>query len=320
MPEKGLVGLPNLGNTCYLNSITQCLMHTIPLVKYLALDTYKEDLQETHKHSNVVKVLSALAYNMWVENPKQDNVNKLMMTYKSILSGVSEIFRGFNQEDSSEAMGHILDALHESLKYPVKIEISGVPRTRYQKIQYNSIKSWEEYVQKNYSAVIDIFAGQFHITTIRNPKLEVSHSFQPFHHLMLQIPSNATTLYNCLDSFTEQENIENKLLKKNMIYRLPKILVIQLSRFTNDLRKINKLIDYPKLLDMTKYTSSTNVEKRYELYAVCNHFGSMGGGHYTASARVNGKWYNFNDSTVTPITEVVTPAGYILFYRRVDLL
>jgi ubiquitin C-terminal hydrolase len=319
MPEKGLIGLPNLGNTCYLNSITQCLMHTIPLVKYLALDTYKEDLQGEHKHANVPKVLSALAYNIWMENPNQESVNKLMMTYKTVLSGVSDIFKGFDQEDSSEAMGHILDALHESMKYQVKIEISGTPKTRHQKIQYNSIKSWEEYVQKNYSAIIDIFAGQFHMTTIRNPKLEVSHSFQPFHHLMLQIPSKATSLYECLDSFTEQENIEGKMLQKTMIYRLPKILVIQLSRFTNEMRKISKLIDYPKILDMTKYTSSLNVEKRYELYAVCNHFGSMGGGHYTASARVNGKWYNFNDSNVSPVNEVVTPAGYILFYRRQDL-
>lgn len=319
MPEKGLIGLPNLGNTCYLNSITQCLMHTIPLVKYLALDTYKEDLQESHKDSNVVKVLSALAYNMWVDNPNQDNVNKLMMSYKRVLGDVSEIFEGFDQEDSSEAMGYILDALHESLKYPVKIEISGIPRTRHQKIQYNSIKSWEEYVQKNYSVIIDTFAGQFHITTIVNSKLDVSHSFQPFHNLMLHIPNNATSLYDCLDAFTEQEDIEGKMLKKTMLYRLPKILVIQLSRFTNNLRKINKLIDYPKTLNMTKYTSSSNVEKRYELYAVCNHFGSMGGGHYTASARVNGKWYNFNDSMVTPISEVVTAAGYILFYRRLDL-
>jgi ubiquitin C-terminal hydrolase len=216
-------------------------------------------------------------------------------------------------------MGYILDALHESLKYPVKIEISGIPRTRHQKIQYNSIKSWEEYVQKNYSVIIDTFAGQFHVTTIVNSKLDVSHSFQPFHHLMLHIPNNATSLYDCLDAFTEQEDVEGKMLKKTMLYRLPKILVIQLSRFTNNLRKINKLIDYPKTLNMSKYTSSSNVEKRYELYAVCNHFGSMGGGHYTASARVNGKWYNFNDSMVTPISEVVTAAGYILFYRRLDL-
>jgi ubiquitin C-terminal hydrolase len=319
MPEKGLVGLPNLGNTCYLNSITQCLMHTIPLVKYLALDTYKDDLLETHKYSNLVKVLSVLAYNMWVDNPNQENVNKITMSYKRVLSDISDIFKGFNQEDSSEAMSYILDALHESLKYPVKIEISGTPRTRHQKIQYNSIKSWEEYVQKNYSIIMDIFAGQFHITTIKNPKLEVSHSFQPFHNLMLHIPNNATTLYDCLDAFTEQENIEDKMLKKTMLYRLPKILVIQLSRFTNNLRKINKFIDYPKTLNMSKYTSSSNVEKRYSLYAVCNHYGSMGGGHYTASASVNGKWYNFNDSMVSPISEVVSAAGYILFYRRLDL-
>ncbi|CAM9508555.1 unnamed protein product, partial [Heterosigma akashiwo] len=62
---------------------------------------------------------------------------------------------------------------------------------------------------------------------------------------------------------------------------------------------------------------------RYDLAAVSNHFGGLGGGHYTAYARneETGKWYDFDDSHVEEIDEsrVVTAAGYVLFYIRKDV-
>ena len=41
-----------------------------------------------------------------------------------------------------------------------------------------------------------------------------------------------------------------------------------------------------------------SVEPLYDLFAVSNHYGGLGGGHYTAYAKNNGKWYDFNDSSV----------------------
>ena len=59
----------------------------------------------------------------------------------------------------------------------------------------------------------------------------------------------------------------------------------------------------------------------YDLYAVSNHYGSLNGGHYTATCKnsIQNKWYYFDDSRVTPVTsqsEIVSPAAYLLFYRR----
>lgn len=45
-----------------------------------------------------------------------------------------------------------------------------------------------------------------------------------------------------------------------------------------------------------KITSSE--EPIYELYAVSNHYGGLGGGHYTAYGKNNGRWFEFNDSSV----------------------
>ena len=58
----------------------------------------------------------------------------------------------------------------------------------------------------------------------------------------------------------------------------------------------------------------------YELYGVCNHSGGVLGGHYTSYVKnANGKWYHFNDTTVTEITDptqIISPKAYCFFYRK----
>jgi len=59
----------------------------------------------------------------------------------------------------------------------------------------------------------------------------------------------------------------------------------------------------------------------YELYAVSNHSGGLGGGHYTAYAKnkEDGRWYNFNDSFASEVQDpsrIVSCSAYVLFYKR----
>ena len=68
----------------------------------------------------------------------------------------------------------------------------------------------------------------------------------------------------------------------------------------------------------------TRLDNVYDLYAVCNHLGSMSRGHYTAYCRnpADGNWYTFDDQLVQPISEeqLVTSGAYMLFYVRQSLL
>jgi len=68
------------------------------------------------------------------------------------------------------------------------------------------------------------------------------------------------------------------------------------------------------------YTLSSSSEPVYDLYAISNHFGGLGGGHYTAYCKNAGKWYEFNDSSCRSTSEgSITGSGaYILFYERRD--
>jgi ubiquitin C-terminal hydrolase len=67
---------------------------------------------------------------------------------------------------------------------------------------------------------------------------------------------------------------------------------------------------------------SEGQKPEYHLFAVSNHYGSLGGGHYTAYAKQtdDGKWYLFDDSCVTQVqdSDVCSSAGYVLFYWRQD--
>ncbi|CAA19303.1 CSN-associated deubiquitinating enzyme Ubp12 [Schizosaccharomyces pombe] len=155
--------------------------------------------------------------------------------------------------------------------------------------------------------------------------------------------SRTITLNDCLDEFEKTEQLgeedpwycptckEFRQASKQMeIWRCPEILIFHLKRFSSERRfrdKIDDLVEFPiDNLDMSMRTGSYKLSEKenpkliYELYAVDNHYGGLGGGHYTAFAKNpdNGQFYCFDDSRVTPVCpeETVTSAAYLLFYRR----
>ena len=81
--------------------------------------------------------------------------------------------------------------------------------------------------------------------------------------------------------------------KKLDLWRLPEILVVHLKRFSYSRYMKNKLdtfVNFPiHDLNMSKYVKQMSRGDRqpmYELYAVINHYGGLGGGHYSAYAKV----------------------------------
>lgn len=112
--------------------------------------------------------------------------------------------------------------------------------------------------------------------------------------------------------------------KNFSIFYVPRLLIICLSRFSKrgyGYGKNDEYIDFPlENLDMGKYICGPDKENsKYDLFAVSQHFGGTGGGHYTAVCRnMDGKWYDYNDSSCSPdsSSNVVSSSAYVLFYRR----
>jgi hypothetical protein len=117
---------------------------------------------------------------------------------------------------------------------------------------------------------------------------------------------------------------ESVLPKKKIdIYYLPKILIICFSRFRKDFlqwEKNDEFIDFPiNNFNMKDLMIGPDKDHSiYDLFAVSQHYGETGSGHYTAICKNGNNWYKYDDSTVTKIIPkaAVTSAAYVLFYRR----
>jgi ubiquitin C-terminal hydrolase len=124
--------------------------------------------------------------------------------------------------------------------------------------------------------------------------------------------------------FNDKTGEKEEINKVTMFWNLPKLLVICLKRFSTDgKRKLQHLVNYPLTnLNLSKYVKGYNSKQYvYDLYGVCNHFGGVQGGHYTAYVKhANEKWFHFNDTNVNqvPTDQIVSTAAYCLFYRKKD--
>jgi len=152
------------------------------------------------------------------------------------------------------------------------------------------------------------------------------------------------TVLDCIEKYCQKEKLDEsekwycnkcknhvRAWKQFHLYRAPPILIVHLKRFffsasTHRRDKITKKIDFPlKGLDLTELVSEFSEADKpiYDCYAVSNHFGGLGGGHYTAFILSDdGTWCDYDDSHVTTNInqeKVVSDAAYVLYYRRRDV-
>lgn len=334
--NKGLTGLLNLGNTCFINSCIQIISHTYELNEILDDATICKKIK--HNYNGVLmNEWNDLRKLMWHKNclvspAKFIKIIQLVASHKKM-----ELFTGYNQNDVCEFLLFMIDTFHESLSRGVNIRISGKIENNKDKMALQCYKMLQDKYSNDYSEICDLFYG-IQISIISDLKTKKDLNFKPEPFFMIDLPissKKSPTIQDCFDLYTEGEILEgdnawycetkNKKIdiKKSLsFWSLPKILVIGLKRFDYTNKKNQRLVHFPlNNLDLTHYVVGYNKEEyTYKLYGVCNHFGNANGGHYTAYIRnANDNWYEFNDSTITHIKrtqKVISTKAYCLFYRR----
>jgi ubiquitin C-terminal hydrolase len=146
------------------------------------------------------------------------------------------------------------------------------------------------------------------------------------------------TLYDCFKDFVSIEQLGKNgqwfcekcgnltdATKTFKLWQLPRVLILQLKRFTYDLTndtKITTKIRFDLQLNLSEFMKECEHDPAllYNLMAVLTHSGTLASGHYTTFAKHldNEIWYHFDDQHVRQASsnEVLSSDAYVLFYER----
>ncbi|XP_046856973.1 ubiquitin carboxyl-terminal hydrolase 8-like isoform X2 [Xenia sp. Carnegie-2017] len=339
---RALTGLRNLGNSCYMNSVLQCIFATAPLAKYILRSFYVDDINKTNPLGTGGRIAEELAVLTRVTH--SGNYRYVSpYEFKRTIGKFAGEFSGTKQQDSQEFLLVLLDQFHEDTNRVLKkayIEEKsndGLPDSMAARL------AWENHKKRNQSLIVELFQGQFKSTLTCSVCNTQSVTFDAFMSLTLPIPTNnSCQIEDCIRLFTTREKVskDNKWFcprckqhreawKTMGIWKLPPVLIVHFNRFKRDydgswLEKRQTNVHFPiSCMDLSKFVLGPSKSSQYQLYGVSNHYGSMQSGHYTAYCRnmYDHKWYKYDDSDVTSITEssVKSSAAYILFYSSMNL-
>jgi ubiquitin carboxyl-terminal hydrolase 8 len=335
--NKGLSGLTNLGNTCFLNSCMQVLSHTYELNEFMNMETYKSRLNNKIDSALLVE-WDELRKILWNENCIVSPFKFVKTVQKIARLKDRDLFTGFSQNDLPEFLIFVVDCFHNAIAREVNMTIQGEVANQRDKVALICLERIKQMYSKDYSEIWNLFYGiqVSQIVSITNDDV-ISITPEPYFILDLPIPPEhkSPTLIDCFDLsvngeimegdnaiFNEKTGKKESAKKKLSFWSFPNILVIDIKRFNSSNRKNQILVDFPlNELNLSNYVIGYNKDSYiYDLYGVCNHGGVTQGGHYTSFVKnSNDKWYHYNDTSVSEVTmvnQIVTPKAYCFFYRK----
>ncbi|XP_068648940.1 ubiquitin C-terminal hydrolase 22-like [Aristolochia californica] len=343
----GLRGLNNLGNTCFMNSVLQALLHTPPLKNYFLGDQHNREICRRSSPCLACDIDAMFSAVFSGDRTPYSPARFLYSWWQH-----SANLASYEQQDAHEFFISVLDRIHE------KEEPSSSQNKGTGDCHCIAHRVFSGVLRSDVSCTVCGFTS-----TTYDPCVDISLDMQSAPSLAEKSTKmgksvGISTLMGCLDLFTRPERLgpDQKLycqncevrqdsLKQMSIRRLPLVLCFHMKRFEHSsIRKMSKKIDqymqFPFSLDMTPYLStsilrnrfgnrifafdgdesdmSTELSTEFELFAVVTHSGKLEAGHYVTYLRLRNQWYKCDDACITHVSEKVVRAlqCYMMYYTQ----
>ncbi|CAN8259375.1 unnamed protein product [Cochlearia groenlandica] len=311
------LGLRNLGNTCYLNSVLQCLTYTPPFANFCL----------NHKHSSLCDSYVngerkrdcpfCIVEKRVARSLSVDQTTDAPLKISNCLKIFAEHFKFGRQEDAHEFLRYVIDACHNTSLRTKKLRMKGdepfngntVVKEIFGGALQSQVKCLSCGAESNKAdEIMDISLEILQSNSVKE-------SLQKFFQSEILDGNNKYRCENCKKLVTAR--------KQMSVLQAPNILVIQLKRFEGSFGgKIDKAIAFGEVLVLSSFMSkaSKDPQPEYKLFGIIVHSGySPESGHYYAYVKdFLGQWYCCNDSfiSLSTLQEVMSEKAYILFFSR----
>ena len=340
---KGVVGIQNMGNTCYCNSTLQLIRACPEWNVFCLTQDFTERLQHLSQDNSYKRIL--LAY--------QDILKSLWSAYKPAyirpLGFISEVRKAVKDtvyemfglpipNDSHEYLVYLLDCFHEAIKVETPYIEKPVEGTDENKMVIMAENGWNKFVSKNDSEVVRRFFGMMrktiHCTHCKNN----SYQWEVFNSL--KVPCEGETFMDWIRNEVKETEVEGRQCENctkltpgndkhitkiySHIWKLPDSLFLTLRRFNWDRRKnMTSCLYNGENINFTEFfakeSNDPSSKWTYELRGVSDHHGSHMGGHYTAQFKhpISGEWWIMDDETShKQVGPIAGASNYIFYFRR----
>ena len=345
--EPILIGLNNIGATCYMNASLQCFSNTKELTEFF-LNKYKEKDKKTqlmsHEYHKLIK-------HLWDKDSNKKSYSPT--SFKEVLSQENPLFAGIAANDSKDLINFLIERLHKELNVESENKIDENWNQINQANEKEVLNAFIKEFTSNFNSVIShLFYGILETQSQCKGCNVIKYNFQLYSFLEFPLQqvnqyyynngkrplytndgkNPDVDLYECfeynrkIDLMTGDNqmycNICNKLCNayySTILYSGPNYLIINLNRGKGAIYECK--VNFPNQLNIFNYVSFKNGITVYELYAVICHLGpSSMSGHFVAYCknRIDNQWYLYNDGIVTKCSrqfQYNDGMPYILFYR-----